>query len=216
MDMYRVVLTCWDPDVPQPYADDLSGVKLSLFSSLEKAHETISECVEEELICLNWLESDSPREKEPIEDCDGNIIGYDYPFRADEDGDHANIIRFWDGDDYKQVTAYDIYKLTCSDQDLDKCSYFKYRGFWILPNERQNRFSIEQYDTRLATKNTLESALRWVDEFVLPIYQTKSKALMDAMSPKCSLEVVIKNAEAKANVVTPGEEMPIKDNSVNR
>ena len=96
--MYRVVLTCWDPG-EAPYADDLSGVKLSLFETEHAAREAIEGCVEQELITLNWLEDDEPREKEPIEDSDGNIIGYDYPFRGDDCGDHTNIIRFWDGDD---------------------------------------------------------------------------------------------------------------------
>lgn len=35
--MFRVVLTCWDYGVPKPYADDLSGVKLSLSQQISEA-----------------------------------------------------------------------------------------------------------------------------------------------------------------------------------
>lgn len=171
--MYRVVLTCWDPGEHMPYPDDFSGVELSLFESEHAAREAIEKAVKDELTTLNWLDSDEPREKEPIEDSDGNIIGFDYPFRGDEDGDHVNIVRFWDGDDYQEVTAYDIHELGCDNTDLEKCSYFKYRGFWILPNEDHTSFKVEQFDVPLFARNSLKEALREVDEFICKLQYGK-------------------------------------------
>lgn len=160
---YRVVLTCWDADEPKPYADDFSGVKLSLFPTMEAAQAAIDSQVKDELTSLNDLETDSPREKMPIEDSDGKVVGYDYPFRGDFDSGHTGIVRLWEGDDYRNVTAYDIYPMTCDHDDPDKCSYFKYRGFWILPNEAHTRFNVEQFDTRLLQCQSLQEALRDVD-----------------------------------------------------
>lgn len=162
--MYRVVLTCWDPG-EKPYADDLSGVKLSLFDSEHAARVAIEGCVDQELVTLNWLESDEPREKEPIEDSDGNIIGYDYPFRGDDCGDHANIIRFWDGDDYQEVTAYDIYELNGNHENFDRCSSYYYRGFQISVNDDRTRFSVEQFGATAFRCNSLQEALRDIDQF---------------------------------------------------
>lgn len=163
--MYRVVLTCWDPG-EKPYSDDLSGVKLSLFETEHAARVAIEGCVKQELIDLNWLESDEPREKEPIEDSDGNIIGYDYPFRGDDCGDHTNIIRFWDGDDYQEVTAYDIYELYGDNADLDKCSSFSYRGFEILTNEAREWFMVMQFGEFVNRSASLQDSLRYVDSFM--------------------------------------------------
>ncbi len=163
--MYRVVLTCWDFD-DLPYADDMAGVKLSLFETEAAAREAIERCVKEELTALNWLEDDVPREKEPVLDSDGNVVGYDYPFRGDDSGDHANIVRLWNGDDYEEVTAYDIYELRGDDTDLDECSYYKYRGFWILPNETHTSFKVEQFNTLLFERESLKDALQEVDDFV--------------------------------------------------
>ena len=92
---FVVVYTCWDFDCP-PYCERISG----MYNSFNEAMETIEQAVKSELICLNDLESDSPREKVAVEDSDGNVVGCDYPFRADFDGDNHCIIRFWDGDDY--------------------------------------------------------------------------------------------------------------------
>ena len=192
--MYRVVLTCWDPG-EKPYADDLSGVKLSLFDNEHEARVAIEGCVKQELATLNWLESDEPREKEPVEDSDGNIVGYDYPFRADDCADHTNIIRFWDGDDYKPVTAYDIYELTCDNADLDKCSSFRYRGFEISANEAWNSFRVGQFGETVFACSSLQEALREVDEFMCtlehktPSLQAKlMKAALSVEAERSSLQ----------------------------
>lgn len=65
------------------------------------------------------------------------------------------------------------YKLVCDNEDYSKAKYYKYCGFWILPNKNHNRFRIvriEQFDTTLAVKYTLESALRWCEELAEAIY----------------------------------------------
>lgn len=165
-EFYRVVMTCWDYGNPKPYADDFSGVELSLFPTEDLAREGIESAVKDELVSLNRLEGyDTPREKEPVYDSDGELVCYDYPFRADFDGDHVGIVRFWDGDDYQEVTAYNIHRLSCNADDLNKCSYYKYRGFWIIPNEAHTNFRVEQHDTVLFRFKTLQEALREIDQF---------------------------------------------------
>lgn len=163
--MYRVVLTCWDFD-DLPYADDLAGVKLSLFATEAEAQAAVERQVKEELTVLNWLDDDVPREKEPVMDSDGNVVGYDYPFRGDDSGDHANIVRLWRGDDYEEVTAYDIYELRGDKDTLDECSYYKYRGFWIVPDETRTLFEVSQFNTTVFRRETLADALMEVDDFV--------------------------------------------------
>lgn len=171
--MFRVVLTCWDYGEDVPCADDLSGVKLSLFKTMDAALETIERCVEQELINLNDIESDSPREKSPVLDSDGNIVSYEYPFRGDFDGEDSGVVRFWDGDDYQNVTAYNIYEVGCDSDDLDKCSYYKYRGFWIIPNEAHTSFKVEQFDTPLFNCKSLEKAFYEVDDFLVKMQYGK-------------------------------------------
>ena len=172
--MYRVVLTCWDYGEPLPCADDLSGVKFSLFETEEAAIETIERCVNQELVNLNNIESDKPMEKVPVLDSDGNVVCYDYPFRSDfESEEHKGVVRFWDGDDYQNVTAYNIYEVNCDSRDLDKCSYYKYRGFWILPNEAHTSFTVEQFDTPLFKLKSLEEAFYEIDDFIVKMQYGK-------------------------------------------
>ena len=168
METYRVVLTCWDYGNPAPYADFLTRY----FGSEELALDAISKAVTDELEVLN-----DGREKVPVEDSDGNIVGYDYDFRSDGNGNHANVVRFWDGDDYENVTAYDIHKLISDINELGECTYFKYRGFWILPFSRQGEkelhFRVEQHDVRVTTENSLDAALSWIDDFHLAFEKDK-------------------------------------------
>lgn len=171
--MFRVVLTCWEYGVEMPYADDLAGVKLSLFSTEEAAQEVIEKAVKEELVCLNELDSDNPRDKSPVFDSDGNIVSYEYPFRGDFDSEDSGVVRFWDGDDYLNVTAYNIYEVGCDSDDLDKCSYYKYRGFWIIPNEEHTSFKVEQFDTPLFKCKSLEEAFCKVDGFLVKMQYGK-------------------------------------------
>lgn len=156
---FVVVITCWDFDCP-PYSERES----QMYDSFNEAFEEIKRNVKNELICLNDLESDTPREKVAIEDSDGNIVGYDYPFRADFDGDNHCIIRFWDGDDYQNVTAYNIYGFE------DWCGYYIYRTFEIYPNKNQNRFRVtDKHDCFGTVKYKLEAALDWIDDWLLGI-----------------------------------------------
>lgn len=73
------------------------------FDALCQAEDATCNYVQQYLMYLN-----KKRNTAPVYDSDGNIITYDYPFRADYDGDHFCIIRFWDGDDYRIVCIYDV------------------------------------------------------------------------------------------------------------
>ena len=91
---------------------------------------------------------------------DENNTPHTAVFIADLDGEHDAIIRLWDGDDYRDVSYYDIYEVS-----TDEETYCKYRGFWILKEE--SYFTIEQYDTSLARTEILEDAFLWIDDLLL-------------------------------------------------
>lgn len=65
---YRVVLTCWDYGIPEPYSNVLSGTDLSLFSTEALARKSIAGCARDELVTLN-----NSRKKEPVYDSDGHM-----------------------------------------------------------------------------------------------------------------------------------------------
>ena len=160
--MYRVVLTCWDYGNPAPHANDLSNVDLSLFATKALARKRIEQDVRDELSTLN-----EGREREAIYDSEGHIVGHDYPFRADFDGNNDGIIRFWDGEDYQNVTEYHIHPLSSDSEDRSKCSYFEYRGYGIVPNEAHTSFRVEQSGTVMQRCRTLQKALREIDRLAL-------------------------------------------------
>lgn len=149
---YRIVITCWDKGTDKSYTDCFSNT----YDSFELALENIVISVKDELETLNLS-----REKLPIEDSDGNIVGYEYPFRADyQDEEYDYVVRFWDGDDYQNVTGYKIYKI----EDWD--GYFVYRDFEIYPNKKRNRFKVESSNGIIGTmKHKLETALDWIDNW---------------------------------------------------
>jgi len=155
---YRVVLTCWDHGCKKPYVDKIDKI----FETFDDAISAVEIAVNDELNTLNEFDTDSPREKCAIEDSDGNIVGYDYPFRADFYGNDACIIRFWDGDDYQPVTAYNVY-------EISNCGgYFVYRDFEIYPNKKGNRFKVTDYNDYFGTtKHKFETALDWIDDWLL-------------------------------------------------
>lgn len=172
-DLYRVVLECWDSGESVPYADDLSGVKLSLFDSEEAALTSVKECIEQELALLNGLEDEKPREQVAITDSGGKAIRYECPYTSDFVGEDCGYIRFWNGNSYQIVTTYRILPVVCDDDNLEKCSYYKYRGFWILPNNTHNSFRVEQFDTTLFKFRSLKSALRKIDDFLIAFQYNK-------------------------------------------
>lgn len=159
--LHRVVLTFWHYNSK---VGPTTGSLESSFKNKEDALIALESCVKRELEHLNGLKTKSPRAKEPIEDSDGNIVGYDYPFRSDEDGDHANIIRFWDGNDYRNVTAFDIYEL-----EVGPCGlWYKYRGYVILVDEERKHFSVEAGPGAVPVVcKSLEDALTLIDENLL-------------------------------------------------
>lgn len=166
MSEYRVVMTCWDYGNPTPYADELSNVDLSLFATEALARKSIEQNIYDELSTLN-----EGREREAIYDSDGRVVGHDYPFRADFDGDNDGIIRFWDGEDYQNVTEYHIHSLSSNSEDRSKCSYFKYRGYCIVPNKPHTSFRVEQSGTIILRCRTLQRALHEIDSVSLALAQ---------------------------------------------
>lgn len=153
--MYRIVLTCWDRGEEKPYSDCVSG----FFDTEEKARTVLRGCVKDELETLNERElTDYDVEYPPAVD----------DFKADFDGDNDAIIRFWDGDDYWSVTAYNIHKVVL----IDKKSWL-YRNngngkaYYVYQNTKGNRFAVELGDYRLCIKNSLQAALNYIDDTIL-------------------------------------------------
>ena len=141
--MYRIVLTAMNSDPKiEPYVETVG----ELFKTYEQTEIYMLRVMNDELSLLN----------EP----DENNTPHTAVFIADLDGEHDAIIRLWDGDDYRDVSYYDIYEVS-----TDEETYYKYRGFWILKEE--SYFTIEQYDTSLARTEILEDAFLWIDDLLL-------------------------------------------------
>lgn len=137
---YRVVLTCWEYRNGTPKAQSF----LTQYESVEAASAAVRHAVEEELETLN------DGRPEPN------------PFREDEDGDHANIIRFWDGDDYMNVTAYDIYRVTEYSHER-----WLYRGF-IIEERMPDAFCVANDGLVVnGSAETLDKALDFIDAYIL-------------------------------------------------
>ena len=165
-ELYRAVLTCWDYGNPTPHAYELSNADLSLFATKDMARKSIEQDVRDELSTLN-----EGQKREAIYDSDGRVVGHDYPFRADFDGDNDGIIRFWDGEDYQNVMEYNIHPLSSNSEDRSKCSYFKYRGYCIVPNKPHTSFRVEQSGTIILRCRTLQRTLREIDSISLALAQ---------------------------------------------
>ena len=141
--MYRIVLTAMNSDPKiEPYVETVG----ELFKTYEQTEIYMLRVMNDELSLLN----------EP----DENNTPHTAVFIADLDGEHDAIIRLWDGDDYRDVSYYDIYEVS-----TDYETYYKYRGFWILKEE--SYFTIEQYDTSLARTELLDDAFLWIDDLLL-------------------------------------------------
>lgn len=163
---YRVVLTCWDFGETAPYADDLSGIELSLFKTEEDARIAVRKQLENEVESLNGIVS-MPEEKVPVTDSNGNIVRYEYPYTFEFAGENCGYVRLWNGNEYQIVSAYTIHPVVCDYAVLDKCSYYKYRGFWIVPSGSRNWFKVQQFDTTLFRLRSLEAAFREIDDFLI-------------------------------------------------
>lgn len=141
--MYRIVLTAMDSDIKiDPYVEKVG----ELFKTYEQTEICMLRVMNDELSLLN----------EP----DENNTPHTAVFIADLDGEHDAIIRLWDGDDYRDVSYYDIYEVS-----TDNETYCKYRGFWILKEGAY--FTIEQYDVSLARTESLDDAFLWIDDLLL-------------------------------------------------
>lgn len=178
--MYRIVLTCWDKDVPNPYADFVS----EMFDTEEKALAVIRSCVKDELESLNDREYD-----------DVDVIEYPSEtdaFKADFDGDNDAIIRLWDGDDYWPVTAYNVHKVAPIDDrswvyralpvvglSPDGEKYTRDVYYTIDANKAGNCFTVVFGGEKQATRHTLKTALDYIDDELLK-YQNASNRLSAA------------------------------------
>ena len=166
---YRIVLTCWDKGVPKPYADYVG----EMFDSKEAAFSALRHCVKDELEGLNDREYD-----------DVDVIEYPAEtddFRADFDGDNDAIIRFWDGDDYWPVTAYNIYEvveygdnswsyrtlpLACINTKGERYIHKMY--YSIGANAKCTRFSVMlNGEDPVTTEKSLNAALAFIDDEIL-------------------------------------------------
>lgn len=199
---YRVVLTCYEYGKPnEPFADCIAD----LFDSIDSALSAVSKSAADELATLN-----NGRTKVPVLDSDGNIVGHDYDFRSDDSLDHETIVRFWDGDDYQDVTCYDIYPVKYKEKSdgtisNDVCHY---RGFNITSNSGNGCFYIDlaERDIGLTVMNSFQNALKWVDDFCLLAEIHKSNILTKTgSSEKPSLSSIIENAEIKVAAADPGK-----------
>lgn len=89
--MYKIILTCFDSNIKvEPYKEEIE----QKFNTREEAEIFMLHEMNDELSCLN----------EP----DENNTPHTRVFIADLDGEHDAIIRMWDGEDYRDVTYYDI------------------------------------------------------------------------------------------------------------
>lgn len=91
--MYKIILTAMDSNAKvEPYEEELNDGQL--FDTHDKAELYMLRTMNEELSSLN----------EP----DAYNTPHTRVFIADLDGDHDAVIRLWDGEDYCDVTYYDI------------------------------------------------------------------------------------------------------------
>lgn len=88
---YKIVLTCYDFDKPEPYTEELP----SRYETPEQAKLSMHTLVLDELESLNSI------------DADGNFPERRFIANT-EDQDHDIVINAWDGPDYRTVTCYDI------------------------------------------------------------------------------------------------------------
>lgn len=89
--MYRIVLTCFDSNIKaESYKEEIEQE----FNSREDAEIFMLRSMNDELSTLN----------QP----DENNVPHTRVFIADLDGEHDAIVRMWDGNDYWDVTYYDI------------------------------------------------------------------------------------------------------------
>lgn len=157
---YRIVSTFWNPRDSNPFVNDFFGAGRKLYPTPEAAQAAVEDLVKLQVNSMSGVPTDFQMEKGFIEDPTHN-------YRGDLSGDHDGIVRFWDGDAYCNVTAYNVHEISCDSDDLSKCSYFKYRGLWILPNEAHTSFAVQKFDMTLDRCASLNKALLRADSFLL-------------------------------------------------
>lgn len=121
----RVVKTCYDYGYSLPSVRYLGNGQKYRFDSFDEAYDCMRTDVQREMNTLNNCQVPD------IENCD------EFNFRSDFDSDHAAIIRFWDGDDYRIVIKYDIYPVNRLSP-----SKVEYRGFEVEEDQELDRFKV--------------------------------------------------------------------------
>lgn len=105
--MFKIVLTAMDANVgTEPYLEDIG----SLFENRDRAEIYMLHTMNEELSELNQPDA------------------YNTPhtrvFIADLNGEHDAIIRLWDGDDYWDVSYYDIVEVEADTDENDELAKY--------------------------------------------------------------------------------------------
>lgn len=91
---FKIVLTAMDSNTnDEPYTEEIG--------------ETFDSRIEAEVYMLHTMNEELSSLNEP----DAYNTPHTRVFIADLDGDHDAIIRLWDGDDYWDVTYYDIVEI---------------------------------------------------------------------------------------------------------
>lgn len=149
----RIVKTCFWADRPEAeYTLETSGI----MNDINDAFVRICEDVRTALQTLN-----DRKYSIDIDSLETQLD--DDRFTADFDRDHTCVILFWDGDDYRIVTIFNIYEID-EINSLDSV-YWRYRGYNVYQNKSHTRFVIidKEYNRVGGQKHTLEKALDHID-----------------------------------------------------
>lgn len=159
----RVVLDCYYADDPRPYADFID----KFFKNEDDAQSAVNEAVKQELETLNQCEILD------IEDCNHLV------FRASLQAEDAATVRMWDGDDYRIVTRYNIYKLfpAAPIAGYGNGIYYRHHGLYFTDGEiviTKRQDEDPGYKEILRVKD-LDNALVFVDQLLLEANQREKK-----------------------------------------
>lgn len=141
----------WHYGADQPIIETIPR----MFESEEDAQKFIRKKTQKFLNKMN-----KARRPAPVYDSDGVLVAHEYPFKADfESEDDAAIVRFWDGDDYWPVYAFNIHPF------VDNGGFSVYRGFIIHNIPDSKAVTVSKAFTAEISKRTIWSAITWVNEF---------------------------------------------------
>ena len=155
--MYKIILTCMDANAAiEPYEEEIK----QLFKNRDEAEIYMLHTVNDEVSNLN----------QP----DANNTPHTEVFIADLNGEHDAIVRLWDGEDYWDVTYYDIVEVepvtkvkNIKDYQLKKCIFLTGDEFGRIVYDLLNatvEYTLEGWsvydDEDIVDANKLYSALK--------------------------------------------------------